>query len=56
MDFAPAFEIATAPDEPQAAGVVLIGGINPATYSSPDVIVSINYTIRPPDPGVGYAF
>ena len=60
MNIVPAFEIAAAPNEPQAAAVALFDGINPATYpatySNIGPLVSILYTIRPPDPGVGHAY
>jgi hypothetical protein len=50
------FQLATAPAEPQASGVIVTNGINPSTYTHFAAVFSINFTIRPPDPGVGYAF
>lgn len=51
-----AFQLATAPAEPQAVGVIVANGANPSTYTYFAKVFSINYTIRPLDPGVGYAF
>lgn len=50
------FQLATAPAQPQAAGVIVTGGANPTAYTFYATVLSINYTIRPLDPGVGYAF
>lgn len=56
MAWVAAFELATAPAEPQAVGVIVTGGANPTAYTFAGVVVSFLPIFRPPDPGYGYAY
>lgn len=50
------FQIATAPNQPQATGVVVTSRGQVSTYQTGQQVLSVNSLIRPPDPGASYAY
>ena len=50
-----AFNLATAPAQPQAAACPVPNGGNPSAYTYWSIVLPVSYLFFQPDPGIGYA-
>jgi hypothetical protein len=51
-----AFNLATAPAQPQSAASPVPNGINPSTYTYWSIVLPVSYLFFQPDPGIGTAY
>ena len=55
MAIVAAFNLATAPDQPQSTASPVLGGADPSAYTYWSIVLPVSYLFFIPDPGIGYA-
>jgi hypothetical protein len=51
-----AFNLATAPAQPQSAASPVPGGADPSAYTYWSIVLPVSYLFFQPDPGIGFAY